>query len=157
MNPETNDANQPKDVISDYAEELQQIEMKGYQRAIRKARNALFWAAGLYFFWEMVGMFRSEGSFNIAWFIIALIEAGIFLALAFLTNTKPFTAIIAGIIYFVALNILSAFVLSLEDGSLGVAKALFSGIIVKVIIIVNLIVPWRDAKAFQEARRSSKK
>jgi hypothetical protein len=157
MTPETNDANQQKDVISDYAEELQQIEMDGYKRAIKKAKNALFWAAGLYFFWEMIGMFRSEGGFNIAWFIIALIEAGIFLALAFLTETKPYTAIIAGLIYFVALNILSAFVLSAEDGSFGVFKALFSGIVIKVIIIVNLILPWRDAKAFQEARKNAKK
>ena len=154
MTPETNDTGQQKDVIADYASELQQIEMEGYERAVRKARNALFWAGGLYFFWEMIGMFRSEGNFNLIWFIIAVIEAGIFIGLAFWTKSKPYTAVLTGLIYFIGLIILSAFALAMQEGSIGVFKALFSGIIVKVIIIVNLFLPLKDAKALQEVKRN---
>ncbi len=154
MTPETNDSAQQKDVIADYASELQQIEMEGYERAVRKARNALFWAGGLYFFWEMIGMFRSEGSFNLVWFLIAVVEAGIFIGLAFWTKSKPYTAVISGLIYFIGLIILSAFIMAMQEGSLGVLKALFGGIIVKVIIIVNLILPLKDAKALQEAKKN---
>lgn len=154
MTPETNDSNPSKDVITDYASELQQIEMEGYERAVKKARNALFWAGGLYFVWEMIGMFRSEGSFNLIWFIIAVVEAGIFIGLAFWTKSKPHTAVITGLIYFIGLIILSAFAMAMQEGSLGIFKALFSGIIVKVIIIVNLILPLKDARALQEAKRN---
>jgi hypothetical protein len=154
MTPETNDPAQQKDVIADYASELQQIEMEGYERAVKKARNALFWAGGLYFFWEMIGMFRSETSFNLIWFIIAIIEAGIFIALALWTKSKPYTAVLIGLVYFILLIILSAFASAVEEGSMGVFKALFGGIIVKVIIIVNLILPIKDAKALQEAKKN---
>ena len=154
MTTETNDHGQQQDVIADYANELQQIEMEGYERAVRKARKALFWAGGLYFFWEMIGMIRSEGGFNLAWFIIAVVEAGIFIALAFWTKSKPYTAVLTGLIYFIGLIILSAFALAMQEGSIGVFKALFSGIILKVIIIVNLVLPIKDAKALQEAKKN---
>ncbi|MES1218961.1 MAG: hypothetical protein ABUT20_25870 [Bacteroidota bacterium] len=154
MTNETNEPNHQKDVISDYASELQQIEMEGYERAVKKARNALFWAGGLYFFWEMIGMFRSEGGFNLPWFIVAVIEAGIFIALALWTKTKPYTAVIIGLVYFIGLIILGVIVYAAQEGSGGIFKAIFSGIIVKVIIIVNLVLPIKDAKALQEAKKN---
>jgi hypothetical protein len=151
MSQETNEPNQQENVIADYADELQQLEMQGYERAVRKARNALFWAGGLYFFWETIGMIRSDTPFNPLWLVIALIESGIFIALAFWTKKKPFTAVLCGLIYFIALIILVAVLYAMTEGSLGVAKALFSGVIIKVIIIINLSLPLRDAKALQEA------
>jgi hypothetical protein len=154
MTPETNEPGQQKDVIADYAIDLQQIEMEGYERAVRKARKALFWAGGLYFFWEMIGMARSEGSFNLIWFIIAVVEAGIFIGLALWTKSKPYTAVLIGLVYFIGLIVLSAFVLSMQEGSFGIFKALFSGIIVKVVIIINLLLPLKDAKALQEAKKN---
>lgn len=154
MTPETNDPGQQKDVITDYANELQQIEMEGYERAVRKARKALFWAGGLYFIWEMIDMGRTEDSLNLIWFVIAIIEAGIFIALAFWTKSKPYTAVLIGLIYFIGLIVLSVIGMAVLEGSLGVLKALFSGIIVRVIIIVNLILPLKDAKALQEAKKN---
>jgi len=154
MTPETNEPGQQKDVIADYASELQQIEMAGYERTVRKARNALFWAAGLYFVGEMIGMARQESGFDLIWFIIAIVEAGIFIGLALWTKSKPYIAVVTGLIYFVGLIILTAFVMAIEEGPIGVVKALFSGIIVKVAILINLIVPLKDAKALQEARKN---
>ncbi len=47
--------------IADYANELKQLEMQGYETAVRKARNALFWTAGLVFLGEMIGNFMIRG------------------------------------------------------------------------------------------------
>ena len=153
MTPETNDPNQQKDVIADYANELQQIEIEGYERAVKKARNALFWAGGLYLFWEMIGMFNSGGGFSGVWLVIALAEAGIFIGLAFWTKTKPYTAVLIGLFFFLGLIALSVVSYAMQEGSMGIFKALFSGIIVKMIIIINLILPLKDAKALQEAKK----
>ena len=152
---ETNDTHQQKDVIADFADDLKQIEIEGYELAVKKARSALFWAGGLYFFWEIIGMFRSSEGFDLVWFIIALAEAGIFIGLAFWTKTKPYTAVLIGICVFIGLIILSAVSFGMQQGAEGVFKSLFSGIIVKIIILVNLIRPLKDAKALQEAKKNS--
>lgn len=154
MTPETNDHAQQQDVITDYTRELQEIEMQGYERTVQKARNALFWAAGLFFVGEMIDMARHQTSFDLIWFFTAVIEAGIFIALAFWTKSKPYSAVLSGLIYFILLIILGTVASALEGGSEGVFRALFSGIIVKVIIIVNLIRPLNDAKALQEAKKN---
>jgi hypothetical protein len=149
-----NTPNSQPDVIADYANEMQQIQIEAYERAVRKARNALFWAGGLIFFWEMIGMFRGEG-FDAFIFVFALIEGGIFVALALWTKSKPYTAIMIGLAVFILFIVLGVILNGMAEGSAGVLKALFSGIIVKVIILVNLILPISDAKALQESRKQS--
>lgn len=144
---------QQENVIADYANELKQIEMERYELAVRKARNALFWAGGLIFLGEMIAMFREDLGFQPVLFIIALIEAGIFIGLAFWTKKKPYTAVVSGLIAFIGIILLSVIVNGMADGNTGIFKALFSGIIVKVIILINLIRPLKDAKALQEARK----
>ncbi|MCW3119223.1 MAG: hypothetical protein JWM28_3305 [Chitinophagaceae bacterium] len=141
-----------QDVIADYASGLQQIEVEGYERAVRKARNALFWAGGLIFASEMINMFKTESGFSLLIFIIALVEAGIFVALAFWTKKKSYTAVIMGLIAFIGIIILSVIGNGMDEGGVGVLKGLFSGIIVKVAILVNLILPLKDAKALQKAK-----
>lgn len=42
---------------------------------------------------------------------------------------------------------------TLVDGSVGLLKGIFSGIIIKVIILVNLILPIKDAKELQEVKK----
>jgi hypothetical protein len=153
MTTETNDPAPQADVIADYASELQQIEMEGYELAVRKARKALFWAGGLIFLGEMISMFTAGGGFSPLIFIIALIEAGIFIALAFWTKKKPYAAVVSGLIAFIGIIILAAVANGITDGATGVFKALFGGIIVKVIILVNLILPLKDAKALQQAKQ----
>ncbi|MEO5563630.1 MAG: hypothetical protein ABIR18_09355 [Chitinophagaceae bacterium] len=151
----TNGPDQQKDVIADYANEIQQIQMEGYERAIRKARNALFWAGGLIFFWEMVAMFRADLGFDIFAFGFALIIGGIFVLLAFWTKKKPYSAILTGIAVFIAYLALVVVINGMVEGSEGVLKALVGGIIIKIVILVNLILPIKDAKALQEARKQN--
>ena len=152
-NENKGNTDQQENVIADYANELKQIEMEGYELAVRKARNALFWAGGLVFLGEMISMFRQDLGFQPLLFIIALAEAGIFIGLAFWTKKKPYTAVISGLIAFIGIILFSVIINGMVEGSAGVLKAIFSGIIVKVIILVNLILPLKDAKALQEARK----
>ena len=144
---------QQENVIADYANELKQMEMEGYELAVRKARNALFWAGGLVFLGEMISMYRQDLGFQPLLLIIALAEAGIFIGLAFWTKKKPYTAVVSGLIAFIGIILISVIMNGMVEGSSGVLKAIFSGIIVKVIILVNLILPLKDAKALQEARK----
>ena len=151
MSENVNSPNQQPDVIANYASEIQQIQMEGYAATVRKARNALFWAGGLIFFWEMIAMFR-EGGFEPIAFAIALFIGGIFVTLGLWTKTKPYTAVLTGLAVFIGYIALVVVINGLIDGTAGVIQALISGIIVKVIILVNLIRPIQDAKALQEAR-----
>jgi hypothetical protein len=154
MSTEANNPGEEQNVIADYANELRQIEMEGYAMAVRKARNALFWAGGLIFFWEMIGMFRA-GQFDPVVFAFVVVEAGVFVALAFWTKTKPYTAILLGLAVFIGFIVLGIVINGLLEGSVGVLKGVFSGIIVKVIILVNLILPLQDARALQAAKNQS--
>jgi len=153
MTPGTNDPNQQKDVIADYADELQQIEIEGYERAVKKARNALFWAGGLIFVAEMINMVRTEDGFDAIIFVFSLIEAGVFIGLALWSKKKPYSAVVCGLIAFIGIILLSIVANGYTDGASGAVKALFSGIIIKAIILVNLIMPLKDAKALQEAKK----
>ena len=144
---------QQQDVIADYANEIHQIHMEGNERSVRRARNALFWAGGLIFLAEMIAMFRTTG-FDPVIFAIALVEGGIFIGLAFWTKKKPYTAILTGLIVFIVLIILSVVINGMAEGGVGIIKALFSGIIIRVIILVNLILPIKDAKELQESRKN---
>lgn len=139
------------DVIADSMNELRQIEIEGYELAVKKARNALYWTAGLIVFWEMVYMFRAFNTIDPAITIFALAVGAIFVGLALWTKKKPYTALVSGIVAFIAYILLAVLANGYTDGAEGVAKALVSGIIVKVIIFVNLIRPLKDAKALQEA------
>lgn len=152
-NDNTNNSNEQKSVIADYANEINQIRMEGYERAIRKARNALFWAGGLIAFWEIFAMIRSGVGFEPISFGFAIIIGGVFIALGFWTKKKPYTAIITGLIVFIAYIGLVVLANTLVEGSTGLLKGIFSGIIVKVIILVNLILPIKDAKELQEAKK----
>lgn len=139
---------QSQDIIADYTGELEQIQMEGNQLAVKKARNALYIAAGLIFLSEMIGMARL-GGFDSFVFIFALVEAGIFVALALWAKKKPYTAVVTGLIVFVAIIAFSVFINGKVYGAEGVFKALVGGIIFKVIILVGLIRPLKDAKELQ--------
>lgn len=146
--------NEQQDVIADYANNLQELEIRGYENTVKKARNALFWAGGLIFAWEMIAMLREGMGFEPIVFAFAFIIGGIFVALAFWTKKKPFTALIAGLILFIIYNAFVVYVNGIMEGGVGVAKALFSGIIIKVVILYHLITPIKDAKALQEAKKN---
>jgi hypothetical protein len=153
MSTDINNPNPQQDVIADYANTMQQIEIEAYERTVRKARNALFWAGGLIVFWEMFAMFRSPEGFDPVSIAFAVIIGGAFIALGLWTKKKPYSAIMTGLIVFVAYLILVMVINSLLEGGEGLLKAIFGGIIVKVIILVNLILPIKDAKQLQEAKK----
>lgn len=144
-----------KDVIAEYANEQQQLDMMTYSTSVKKARTALFVAGALIFIGEMIGMSRTYGQFEPLVFGIAVFEAAIFIALGFWTKKKPYTAIITGIVVFILLVILAPILISvlLYEGQLDLLQSIFSGIIIKVIILVNLISPLKDAKALQEGQK----
>ena len=153
MSTDTNNPNPQQDVIADYANSVQQIEIEANERSVRKARNALFWAGGLIVFWEMFAMFRSPEGFDPISIAFAVVIGGAFIALGVWTKKKPYSAIMTGLVVFIAYLALVIVANSLIEGSAGFLKALLGGIIVKVIILVNLILPIKDAKELQEAKR----
>jgi uncharacterized membrane protein len=134
--------------VTDYLSDVRQIEMEGYEERVRKARNALFWTAGLLFFWEMIGLIRAD-DFEALAVGFALLIAGIFIGLALWTKKKPYTAIIIGIVVFIAHWLLAIVVNGIIDGAAGAVKAVIGGIILRIIIIVNLFRPLQDAKELQ--------
>lgn len=142
-------------VIANFVDEIKQIEMEGYELRVRKARNALYWTAGLIFLGEMIGMGQSGAGFDPLIVVIALAEAGVFIGLALWTKKKPYTAVLTGLIAFIGLIILSVVVNGIADGSEGVVKALLGGIIIRVIILVNLISALSHARALQAAKEQN--
>ena len=142
-----------KDSIAEYHNNIRGIELEGYKLRVNKARNALFWTAGLVFAGEIISMFTvaGGGAFNIYVLIVALFEACIFIALALWTKKKPYTAIITGLIAFIGILLLSAAISTYNDGGEGFLKVMFSGILVKILILTNLIRSIKDAKALQTA------
>jgi hypothetical protein len=141
-----------EDVITNYAEEIKQIELEGNERTVKKARNALFWTAGLLLAGEIISSFR--GGYDLSPYVIGviIIEVGTFIALALWTKKKPYTAIITGIIIFIALQLFSAVITGKEEGATGIFKVLVSGILVKIVILVALFRAVGDAKELQQSR-----
>jgi len=135
-----------ENVISDYYEGVKDLEMQGYESGIKKARNALFVTAALVFISELVGVSMQGMEITPLVIGIALLEGGLFVALAFWTKTKPLAAIITGLILFV---ILWGITIALSD-----ASAIYKGIIIKVIIIVTLVTAIKPAKAWEDLKKS---
>ncbi len=77
---------------------------------------------------------------------IIAIEVGIFVALGFWTKTKPFTAIVIGLILFLGVIILSVTVSG---------QPIYSGIIMKIVIIVFLVSALKPAKAWEDLKKGS--
>jgi hypothetical protein len=148
--PENQNPNNPspgsENEISDYYEGMKKLEMQGHETGIKKARTALFVTAALIFIGEMIAVAASDAGFTPLVIGIALIEAGIFVALGFWTKTKPFTAIVTGLVLFILMWILAIVVTG--------GKAAYSGIIVRIIVISYLISAMKPAKAWEEAKKN---
>src|SRR5258705_7055123 len=87
--------------IADYYDGVKKLEMEGYETGIKKARNALFATAALFFIAEMITAGTSGVGVTPLVIVVALVESGVFVALGFWTKTKPYTAIIVGLILFI--------------------------------------------------------
>jgi hypothetical protein len=134
-------------LLADEMSEIRAIEMEGYEIGVRKARNTLFAVAGLLFVSELINLYSSGLSLSdltgLGWLII-IGEILVFVGLALWTKTKPYTAILIGLILFIGLIALSAFV----D-----INTIYKGIIVKAIVIIYLIKSLNDAKSLEAAKK----
>ena len=146
--PEDQNSTEPKNEneIADYVEGIKKLEMQGYETGIKKARTALFVTAALVFVSELVAAGASGIGITPLLIGIALFEAGIFVALALWTKTKPYSAIIVGLILFILMWVAAIF---LNGG-----KGIYSGIIVKIVVIVYLAKALKDAKAWEETKKN---
>ncbi len=145
---EDQQANNPasENEIADYYEGVKKMELEDYQRGIKKARNVLFVTAVLIFIGEMISAGASQAGITPLVIGIALIESGIFVGLGFWTKTKPYTAIIVGLIIFILIWIVAITVLGLRGA--------YSGILVRIIVISYLVSALKPARAFEEMKKS---
>jgi type III secretory pathway component EscR len=140
-----NTTNENKDEITEYYEGVKQLEISGYETGIRKARNALFITAGLVFLSEMISAFAADLVLSPVFWGIILIECGIFVALGFWTKSKPYAAVIIGLVIFLLLWVLAIV--------LNGYRAIYSGIIFKIFVIVALVRAIGPAKAWEEMKK----
>ena len=149
MSENQNPTNPPagsENEIADYYDGVKKQEMQGYESGIKKARTALFVTAALIFIGEMISASVSGLGLTPLLIGIALIEAGIFIALALWTKTKPYTAIITGLIIFILMWVAAVAIVG--------GKGAYSGILVKIIIISYLISALKPAKAWEDAKKN---
>lgn len=144
-----------KDLISDYANEVRQMDLDYAQSGIRKARNALYFAGAMLFISEILSVFQFQGAYSFSWYllVIALVEGGIFVALALWTKKKPYYAVLGGLIAFISIILLAVSVNAYADGWGGGIKALVGGFIFKIFILVALFQALGDAKTVQDAQK----
>lgn len=154
MSEQQNESNPPvqkENEIADYYEEVKTLEMDGHANGIKKARTALFVTAGLYLVWEAIAIGRAGVPLSYLpplYFAIVVVEVGSFIALAFWTKTKPYTAIIVGLVLFVLLWVVAIAVS--EDKT----KAITGGIIIRIVIFANLISALKPAKAWEDLKKN---
>ncbi len=114
-----------------------------YDKHIRQARNAIFVTAGLILLSVIILMFNLPEVYEYLWVDLLFYGTfiGGFVALGFWTKKKPYNAIIGALILYGAYIAINAYL----D-----IKTLYSGIILKIIIISLLVKGLSDAKAAQE-------
>ena len=132
--------------IADYYDGVKKLEMKGHESGIKKARNALFITAALLLIGEVITMSQSGLEWTPLAIAIVAVEVGIFIALGFWTKTKPFTAIVVGLIVFIGLWIWALSVVGFDQ----IAR----GILVRIIIIGVLISALKPAKAWEDLKKN---
>ena len=135
-----------KDEIADYYDGVKQLERQGYETGIKKARNALYVTAALLLIGEILTASTMGIALSPLVIAIALFESGIFVALALWTKTKPYSAIIVGLILFILMWVVSIAVIG--------GRAAYSGIIVKIIIIYFLASALKPAKAWEDSKKT---
>lgn len=131
--------------ISDYYDGVKKLEMQGHETGIRKARNALFATAGILLLGEIITATVSDIPWTPLGIGIIVVEVGVFIALAFWTKTKPYAAIIVGIIFFLLLWVTAIIIVG--------TTAAYSGIIVRIIILAILISALKPAKAWEDLKK----
>jgi hypothetical protein len=138
------DKNESQDVVSDYLEGYQQLELQSAENNLKKTRNAIFAIAALVLVGNLIIMGAGEG-FTTIGITVALVVTAIFVGLAFLTKKMPLTAIIIALVLFVGLWILDIVVVG--------AEYLFKGLLVRGIIIYFLVTGIKYARETERIRK----
>jgi hypothetical protein len=116
------------------------FSMEGYDKHIRNARIILFILAGIF----LLGLFSvipfDANPLKLVMAGIMVLFAAAYIALAFWTKKKPYTAILTALILYISLQVLS-FLLQ--------PASIFQGWILKIIIILLLLLGLRNAKESQ--------
>jgi FtsH-binding integral membrane protein len=133
------------DIIADYYDEVKEQEKQQHESGIKNARTALYVTAVLVFIGEILGVALTGAELTPLLIGIALVEGGIFAALAYWTRKKPFSAIIVGLILFILLWVAN---IILAEGA---SKA--NGLIFRIIIIVYLVQAIKPAKAWEDLQK----
>lgn len=119
--------------------------MQGYDKHIRNARIMLFIVAGL----QLVPLLTIPADLpDEAKYLaigLQLFFAVVFVGLAIWTKYKPFAALLTAMIFFVGIWVLGAV---LNPGTI------FSGLAIKIVLVVLLILGIRNAKEAQELKKT---
>ncbi len=106
---------------------MKKSKAKDDKKRIESARNTLYWIAGIFF---VSGIFLFAISQDNAILVTNIIIAIIYLILAYFSKEKPFATLLSGLLLYILIITLNA----IFDPS-----TLFSGIIIKIIILSFLI------------------
>lgn len=138
--PETDPVNNTETIFTP-----EELSSSGYDKHIRQARNAIFFAAGILVVNLIILLSTVPDYYDYLW--IDLLIWGLFIAgfifLALWTKKKPYYAIIGALILYGLFIALNAWI----DPS-----TIFKGIIFKIVIIVFLVKGINDAKDAQQMK-----
>ncbi|MEO7311252.1 MAG: hypothetical protein ABIX01_12695 [Chitinophagaceae bacterium] len=144
-NPGEQSADDLKPNVQETIFEGQEFSLEGYDKSIKNARIALFVVGGVQLIAGIVVGSIQGGDIAMYSIIVAVVVAAIFIGLGFWTKSKPYTAILIGLILYVALVLLDVVI---DPSSIG------KGIILKVLVIVYLAKSLGDAKEAQEMKKN---
>lgn len=135
-----NTSKEPESIFSG-----EEFSMDGYDKHIRHARNALYVSAVILLINVLILNSRHPESYEYAWLdwlVYGLFIIG-FVALALWTKSKPYYAIIGGMLLFALFLLLQLWI---DAGSL------FKGLLWKIFVAVYLVKGLSNAREAQELR-----
>jgi len=139
------------DSIAGYHDQIKQIHTEGMEQGVKKARNALFFIAGILLIWELIRYAAGGDSDEYSLAFTGVIVL-IYVLLGLWTKKKPYTAIILGLVVFLLTWGLSVFSYAIVYGATGIAKALFGGIFIRIAVLVILLRSLSNAKELQQLK-----
>lgn len=133
-------------VLDEYVSGYQQLELEGYHANIRKARNWLLAAAGIF----LVSIFIQMGDYMdllpAKYKILFFGFPGLLVALAIAVPKKPVLCLSAALVAFVGFYVYMVI-------DTGEAAWLYNGIIIKIFLIAALLKGLADAKEAETLKR----
>lgn len=124
---------------------IKEFDLQDFHKNIKSATNSLYWVAGIFALGALLTTFNLPNQEDIVpHLIIYIILISAFLALAVWGKQKPLPALISGLSLFIIIQIVN----TIFD-----PVTLFSGIILKIVIIAYLV---KGIKAALEADKIKK-